>query len=366
MRTLRLLALFLAIALGSCATRTQPKKLVELPPEPAFPAPIVELRGTPEEIGATHAQQLRDPIRQLFDAYLGKYFQSTMQRNIALMAATAFEPHLVPDHRAEIHALAKGVDIDQRQIMLGQCFLDLSAMTACSTVTLPASASPDGVARFGRNLDFPSFNVADKQSVLMIFHPKDRYSFASIAWPGMVGVLSGMNEHGLTLANMEVDRGQRLPVAMPYTLLYRTILEKCKSVNEAITLLESTPRQTANNLMLMDAAGDRAVIEITPEAVTVRRARSNEALISTNHHRGVDLNAPGRCRRFDYLHDTSAKDFGHIDRQHVQGMLGQVAQGKMTLQSMVFEPSNRVLYLAVGAQATSQPYHRLDLKTYFK
>src|SRR5207248_4073321 len=136
--------------------------------------------------------------------------------------------------------------LEEREVLLGQCFLDLSAMTACSTITFPPAAAPDGVARFGRNLDFPSFNVADKQTVVLIFRPQGRYAFASIAWPGMIGVLSGMNEHGLALANMEVDRSPRLPAAMPYTLLYRTILERCKTVDEAVALLQSTPRQTAN------------------------------------------------------------------------------------------------------------------------
>src|SRR5918993_2065111 len=158
------------------------------------------------------------------------------------------------------------------QALLGQCFLDLMPMTACSTVGLPAAAAPDSVARMGRNLDFPSFNVADKQSVVMIFRPEGRYQFASVAWPGMVGVLTGMNEHGLTLANMEVGRRQRLPAAMPYIMLYRTVLERCKTVDEAVKLLEETPRQSANNLMLMDASGGRVVVEITPEKVTVRRA----------------------------------------------------------------------------------------------
>ena len=55
-------------------------------------------------------------------------------------------------------------------------------------------------------------------------------------------------------------------MAMPYALLYRTVLERCKTVEEAIALLETTPRQTANNLMLMDATGNRAVVEITPES----------------------------------------------------------------------------------------------------
>jgi isopenicillin-N N-acyltransferase like protein len=333
--------------------------------EPAFVVPIVEMGGTGDEMGQAHARQLGEPIRNLFAAYFGSYFQSATQKNLTMMAAGAFWPHVSDEHRAEIAAIARALSLDQREVLLGQCFLDLSAMTACSTLTLPAAAAPDGVARFGRNLDFPSFNVADKQTVVMIFRPRGRYAFASVAWPGMVGVLSGMNEHGLSLANMEVDRERRMPVAMPYILLYRTVLERCKTVDEAIEFLKTTPRQTANNLMLMDASGDRAVVEITPQAVTVRRAPASAALISTNHHRGTDLDTSGRCDRYDYLHDTSAREFGHVTRQDVEGMLGKVAQGKMTLQSMVFEPPERVIYLAVGKNAPKQGYHKLELKKYF-
>src|SRR5205823_8152360 len=192
-------------------------------------------------IGAAGARQLGGPSRSLFHDYFARYFRSAFEKNMSLMAASAFGPHVASEHREEIRALAGGVGLDEREVLLGQCFLDLSPMTACSTVTLPADASPDHVARFGRNLDFESFDIADKQSVVLIFRPQGRYAFASIAWPGMIGVLSGMNEHGLALANMEVDRQPRLPVAMPYMLLYRTILERCRTVNEAIALLQSTP-----------------------------------------------------------------------------------------------------------------------------
>lgn len=327
-----------------------------------FPVPVIDLRGSGSQIGQSHAEQLGAPIRTLFRTYFGRYFTSDAQRNLALMAASAFEAHLSPEHRQEVRALAAQSGLDERQVMLGQCFLDLSAMTACSTVALPAAAAPDGVARFGRNLDFPSFNVADKNSVVLIVRPAGRYAFASVAWPGMLGVLSGMNEHGLALANMEVDRGRRLPQAMPYTMLYRTVLERCRTVAEAVALLESTPRQTANNLMLMDAAGDRAVVEITPGKITVRRAPDTAALISTNHQRGQEPDLAGRCERFDFLHDASKARFGRIDHRGVEKMLARVAQGRDTLQSMIFEPGNRLMYLSVGAAAHTKEYHRLDLR----
>lgn len=331
-----------------------------------FPLPVIELAGTDDRIGAEHGRRLGETIRDLHANYLNAYFSSPGQRVLAMAAAAAFEPRVAPEHLAEIRALAKETKIDARQMLLAQCFLDLSAMTACSTVALPAEASPDGVPRFGRNLDFPSFDVADKATVVLVYKPTGgRYAFAAVGWPGMCGVLSGMNEHGLTLANMEVTRGRRLPTAMPYVLLYRTVLERCRTVDEATALLEKTPRQSANNLMLMDAEGGRAVAEITPEKVTVRRGMAGQALFSTNHQRGDDTDTAGRCPRYDSMHDASAGQFGRIDVKAIETMLAAASQRKLTLQSMVFEPSNRVIYLSAGQDAARKPFHRLDLKPRF-
>lgn len=337
------------------------------PVERPFPVPVIELRGAGAEIGRAHGEALGSNIRELHDRYFAAYFKNHAAKFLALATASLFEPKMSADHSAEVKALAAGSAIDAQQMLLAQCFLDLSPMVACSTVTLPAAASPDGVARFGRNLDFPSFDVADQRSVVLVYHPDaGRHAFAAVAWPGMVGVLTGMNEHGLALANMEVTRSIRIPSAMPYTLLYRSVLERCSTVEEAITFLETTPRQTANNLMLMDAAGDRAVVEITPEGVAVRRAPDDAALISTNHQRGDDCDTPGACRRYDRLHATSARDFGGIDEPAVEAMLASVAQGKYTMQSMVFEPVNRVMYLSTGKHAADKEFHRLDLGNLFE
>jgi predicted choloylglycine hydrolase len=333
----------------------------------AIPLRIIEVRGTAEEIGTAHGRQLSHSIKTLHEQYLKKFIKGEVQRFIALSAAQKFEAQLLPEHRDEIAALAKGAGLDPREVMLGQCFLDLTAMVACSTITLPGEAAPDGVARFGRNLDFPSLDVADKYSTLFVYHPQGRYAFASVAWPGMVGVLSGMNEHGLSVANMEVNRPPRLPNAMPYTLLYRAILEQCRTTDEAVALLEKTPRQTSNNLMIMDAAGNRAVAEIFPDGVVVRRGESGpaSALISTNHRRKQDPETPGRCGRYDYLRRSSQLHFGRIDPERLKSMLATVSQDQSTLQSMIFEPGDGVLHLSVGADAARGTFQRIDLKPYF-
>jgi predicted choloylglycine hydrolase len=164
---------------------------------------------------------------------------------------------------------------------------------------------------------------------------------------------------------MEVTRSPRWPTAMPYVLLYRTVLERCRDVDEAIDLLQNTPRQSRNNLMLMDAAGHRAVVEITPESIAVRRGTDEAALISTNHQRGQDTETPGRCRRYDFLHDTSVTEFGQIGVKQIEQMLAGAMQGKWSIQSMVFEPSTRVIYLATGTRAPTTKFYRIDLKQHF-
>ena len=334
--------------------------------EAPFPIPVIEVAGTGREMGAEHGRRMGETIRDLHGKYLKAYFSSEGQRVLAMTAAAAFEQRLDPEHAREIRALAEGSQVDPRQMLLAHCFLDLSPMTACSTVTLPASAAPDGVGRFGRNLDFPSFDVADKLSVVQVYRPAGRHSFMAVGWPGMVGVLSGMNEHGLALANMEVTRGMRLPTAMPYILLYRTVLEQCRTTEEAVDLLRRTPRQSANNLMLMDAAGDRAVVEITPEKIHVRRATEDAALVSTNHQRGDDCDSAGRCDRFDCLVEEAAGRRGKVDVKAIRSMLADASQGRMTLQSMIFEPSTRVMYLSTGNDAARKTFHRIDLKPYFE
>jgi predicted choloylglycine hydrolase len=311
-------------------------------------------------------KQLADSIKLLHEKYLKVFIGSSTRRMLALGLARAFEQKILPEHLAEATALAGEAGIDVDDTVLAQCFLDLTPMSACSTITLPAEAAPDRVARFGRNLDFPSLNLADKHTVVLVFRPTDgRYAFVAVAWPGMIGVLSGMNEHGLALANMEVKRPALLPMAMPYTLLYRTVLEKCRTVDEAIALLEKTPRQTPNNLMLMDAAGNRAVVEIKPAGIAVRRGTAGAALISTNHQRGADGDTGGRCERYDCLHESARTKFGKIDEKVLESMLVAASQGNMTLQSMVFEPGNRVIYLSAGKDAARGTFHRLELKKYF-
>src|SRR4051812_1074924 len=138
----------------------------------AEPIKIVEVRGDGAAMGKAHGEALHDEIQAL-SKYLNSFFKNDKDRKQALLASFMFRNQIAPQHQAEILGVAKASGMDSGEVMLANCFLDLSAMAACSTITLSSKAAPDGVARFGRNLDFPGFGIADKASVVLIFHPTD-------------------------------------------------------------------------------------------------------------------------------------------------------------------------------------------------
>lgn len=356
----------LAVWLTGCASKPAPEPKSLAIQASVSPIPIVVLEGSGENMGRLAGEKLKSSILPLHDAYMKALFQDSHSRELAIRNAKAYEALIDPEHLAEIRALAKASELDYPHTLLSQCFLDIMPMIACSTISLPAEASPDGVARMARNLDFPSMGVADKSSVIVIYKPDGKCHFATITWPGLIGALTGMNEHGLVLANMEVTRLPAPAKAMPYVLLYRSVLEKCRDVDEAIELLKQLPKQTPNNLMLMDASGNRAVVEINPPGIIVRRGRAGEALLSTNHQRGQNYATPNRCRRYDRMSASSKENFGSIDEGKLQSIIQSVAVPYFTIQSMVFEPSTRTIYLSTGESAGEGPYHRIDLGTLMK
>src|ERR1043166_7924562 len=101
MKAIRFFAVL--ILLAGCSSSYSPMKLSTAPaPPPPFPVRIVELRGDGTELGAQHAQQLGEPIRNLFHIYFDQYFTSSLQRSMAMGAAGMFESFISPQHRDEV------------------------------------------------------------------------------------------------------------------------------------------------------------------------------------------------------------------------------------------------------------------------
>jgi len=191
-----------------------------------------------------------------------------------------------------------------------------------------------------------------------------------VGWPGLVGLLSGMNGNGVAGATMMIHRGEELRPGLPYMIMYREALRGARTAADVHGFFEKTSRTCPNNFMVVDAQGRSEVIEYDQDKV-VRRGTEDDAVCSTNcfvsdqmQDRAWSLGTAryGRLERF------LAERSGSIDLQSVIAALRDVATPWfMNVQSMVFLPARRELELAVGDRlpAADQPFVRLDRAVLF-
>jgi hypothetical protein len=179
----------------------------------------------------------------------------------------------------------------------------------------------------------------------------------------MLGVISGINEKGLALAELSVtaakDGSATLDVrGVPFTLALRRVLEECSTVGEAEKLLRSLRRTIRQNVAVCDKKGG-AVLEVTPKTVALRRPVEG-ICACTNHFRTAELATATECRRYAAL--DKSRGMRDFDVAGVAERMDAVNQGEWTLQTMVFEPSSLRLHLALGkGPATRLPLRTLEL-----
>ena len=72
-----------------------------------------------------------------------------------------------------------------------------SPLIGCSAFVLGPGATRDGHTLLGRAFDFEAGDEFDRDKAVFFVRENGAIPFASVAWPGLVGVLSGMNAEGV-------------------------------------------------------------------------------------------------------------------------------------------------------------------------
>ncbi len=330
--------------------------------------PLMILRGSPEDRGRQEAVFSLNDAKTMLDAprkllelmgYPGGW-------NGFLEKSRPYLERMPRDHRREIDGMVAAADgrATFEDIAVANVIPDLYRSFACSSLVVLPEKSDDGKMRFGRNLDFFSVGVLDRLSIVKVYVPDDgRLRFASIGFPGLVGCLSGMNEAGLALAVHEVHLASDgspfvAREAMPYTMMLREVLENCRSVDEAVEWMRAAQRSTRLNIVLADAQ-KAVVVEFTPTHLAVRGPEDG-ILACTNHFRTPELRSIMWCSRYPRL--RKAADAVPVSRDKVMDKLNEVNMRFLTVQSMIFEPQDLQLYLAMGSPpVTRGPYRPVDL-----
>jgi isopenicillin-N N-acyltransferase like protein len=332
--------------------------------------PVAIVRGTPEQMGEQLGALLAGPLADMAaqrEAIIAG-FGLPAGASLVLKAGTLVAAQIPPDHLAELKAIGQSSGVDPDFLILGNVVYDLAKIGGCSALLVDGAHSASGQTVFGRNMDFPTFGFLDRVGMVVVYRGEKKHALASITFPGFLGCISGMNDAGLAVAQLEVtqagDGSSRFdPLGTPLAFCFRRVLEECTTVDEAEKLLGKIERTSMCNMASCDP-DSMAILEISTKSV-VRRPAEKGFCACTNHFRSASLGPAKACSRYESL----AGVFGRskLTLADVAHELDEVHQDELTIQTMIFEPDALRLHLAMGPGPISgQPLELIELAPLLK
>ena len=166
---------------------------------------------------------------------------------------------------------------------IGHAMQDL-AMVGCSSLAVWNENTVDGDLLIGRNFDFYVGDDFAKNKLVEFVEPDVGIPYMSVSWPGMIGVVSGMNKEGITVT---INAGKsKIPMTAktPISLVTREILQFAKNIDEAIAIAKKRKVFVSESILVASANDKKAVIiEVSPDNFGVYKVENSSKLVCTNH-----------------------------------------------------------------------------------
>ena len=156
-------------------------------------------------------------------------------------------------------------------------------LVGCTSFGTWGAASKDSQLIIGRNFDFWVGDDFAKNKIIAFVNPQKGYKYMSVTWGGFVGVVSGMNEKGLTVTINAAKSGYPTGAATPVSIVAREIVQYAKNINEAIDIAKKRKMFVSESFLVGSAMDNKAVlIEKTPDSIAVFDPHQN-SILCTNH-----------------------------------------------------------------------------------
>lgn len=166
---------------------------------------------------------------------------------------------------------------------IGHAMQDL-AMVGCTSLAVWNENTEDGQLLIGRNFDFYVGDEFAKNKLVEFVEPEAGIPYMSVSWPGMIGVVSGMNKEGITVTINAGKSKIPLTAKTPISLVTREILQYANNIEEAIAIAKKRKVFVSESILVGSAHDKNAVIiEVSPENFGVYRVENTSRVFCTNH-----------------------------------------------------------------------------------
>ncbi|MHC4958134.1 MAG: C45 family autoproteolytic acyltransferase/hydrolase [Planctomycetota bacterium] len=153
----------------------------------------------------------------------------------------------------------------------------------CTAFAVAGKHAIDGNLMIGRNFDFEAGREFDTNKVIGCYRPAAGNAFLSVAWAGMAGALTGLNDKRIYCSLNGAHSEDRNNIGTPVSIVVRQVLQYASTLDEAIELISKADVFVSDSYLVADGkTGEAAVVEKSPGRVGVRRMQG-QPLLQANH-----------------------------------------------------------------------------------
>ena len=354
---------------------------------------VLRLTGTPYEMGFAHGYLLAEEIVPFVDQFVislplvvgvDRYVKRVLPFVTKKMSFTAEEED-------ELRGMVEGISaklgpegavlkslgrtIEAIDLKAGNTFGDWAGF-ACSSFSAWGALTADGGTITARNFDYFPHAKLEKLATLVARTPADpaRKAWVTVGYPGLIGVISGMNEDGVGLFVHDVM--PKTPTEgtgiAPRLLSLRRALETSGgvgAVEQVFRKLRATTTYMGNNVQVTSPFDGRTIpagiveydgVETQTEGADLRLSDDvTRFVLCTNHYRLREK--PEGCRRYRTIEGALAKiaaENGKIDARTARAVMAKATQnslGSRTLHTVVFLPGERRFELMLSGGGKPAP-----------
>ncbi|MDP4212929.1 MAG: C45 family peptidase [Bacteroidota bacterium] len=238
--------------------------------------------------------QIEKMIPSKFYLHFLKYFVGWFNRDLA--------KYVIPEYKAEIYGVSASasdkydyIGSNYQRILnyhaahdIGHALQNL-ALVGCTSFGTWGGKSADSNMIIGRNFDFYVGEHFSENKIVAFENPSEGHKFMSVTWGGFIGVVSGMNDKGLTVTINAAKSSIPTGSATPVSLVAREILQYAENIPEAIAIAHKRKMFVSESFLVGSAEDGKAVIiEKTPDSMAVYDPNKNY-IICANHFQSNGL-----------------------------------------------------------------------------